>query len=72
MCVGAVWSLSGVSTVRNRSADGDAPAWGGRRRRKTRKRLCDLAGAEELDVEASIVKAFASSVGELLDAGDAL
>jgi hypothetical protein len=34
--------------------------------------LCDLAGAEELDVEASIVKAFASSVGELLDAGDAL
>lgn len=72
MCVGAVWSFSGVSTVKNRSADVDAPAWGGRRRRKTWKRLWDLAGAEELSVEVSIVKAFASSVDELLDACDAL
>lgn len=52
MCVGGVFSLDGSSTAKNLSADCEPPAGGGRKRRKTWKRLwgfCDVAVIVSID-----------------------
>ena len=54
--LGAASSWTGSSTVKNRSADVEVPAGGGRRRRKTWKRLCtfcNVAGAESIATNTS-------------------